>query len=300
MKGWGKNANLCRCSGGEKGLALKREKGLCHLVGTYCSRKDSVFGQCLEKKTNFCCFGSKLARIFQEQGRKQLGIDWGSANSPNCRPLTLDELKSLDFSKFDMEELFDALLSKGKGNMSKSFPHLLAEGEVPAIQREHMTVNTAEKREIKRKAAEEEERKRLAKLEKERLLRIEQENIERARLAKLESDRRERERERLLRIEQQRREQEIVRSAQLQAEAKNRRKALKEKALSDAKSSYTNLAQQRKIVGAAFYNCSNGNDGYMIPYGYPVPPEFYRISNRLSDLRTSIKKLENDIQRGNY
>ena len=137
MKGWGNNTKLCKCSGNERGLALKREKGLCHEVGTYCSHKDPIFGKCLTKTTNFCCFSSKLARIFQEQGRKQLGIGWGSASSPSCQPLTLDQLTKLDFSKFDMDELFDALLSKGKSNMNKTFP-VLKPGEVPAIQQEHM------------------------------------------------------------------------------------------------------------------------------------------------------------------
>ncbi len=159
MKGWGRDLNLSRCSPGEKGLALKREKKLCHLVGTYCHEKDPVFGKCLVKKTNFCCFGSKLARIFQEQARAQLPIGWGDEKSPNCRPLTITELASLDFSKFDMEELFDALLSKGKSNMNKSFPNLPREGEIPAIQKEHMQTSSTEKRDIKRRAEEEKERK---------------------------------------------------------------------------------------------------------------------------------------------
>ena len=72
MKGWGKSVNLCRCSGGEKALALKREKKLCHMVGTYCDKRDPILKNCLVKKTNFCCFDSKLSRIFQEQARKQL------------------------------------------------------------------------------------------------------------------------------------------------------------------------------------------------------------------------------------
>lgn len=139
MKGWGKDINMCRCSGGEKGLAIKREKKLCHSIGTYCHQKEPLSGKCLVKKTNFCCFSSKLARIFHEQGRIQLGIGWGTPSSPNCRPLTLDELTRLDFSKFDMEELFDALLSKGKSNANKQFPHIVP-GEIPAKQKEHMSV----------------------------------------------------------------------------------------------------------------------------------------------------------------
>ena len=135
MKGWGRDVNLCRCSGEERGLALKRERGLCHSVGTYCSKRAPIFRTCLEKKTNFCCFSSKLSRIFQEQGRKQLGINWGTAENPNCRALTLDELTRLDFSKFDMEELFEALLTKGKNNQNKQVTTPKAK-EIPAIQKE--------------------------------------------------------------------------------------------------------------------------------------------------------------------
>ncbi|MDC0864363.1 conjugal transfer protein TraN [Rickettsiaceae bacterium] len=165
MKGWGKNANLCQCSGEEKGLALKRDRGLCHQVGTYCSSRDPVFGKCLEKKTSFCCFSSKLARIFHQEGRKQLGISWGSAEAPDCRPLTLDELKRTDFTKFDMEELFDDLLAKVKPN--KQMP-TLAYNQVPQAQKDHMEINTREKRETKKRLKEEEERLRAEELERKK------------------------------------------------------------------------------------------------------------------------------------
>jgi conjugal transfer mating pair stabilization protein TraN len=135
MKGWGKGI-LSRCSGEEQGLAIKKDRGLCHNVGTYCSKRDPVFRKCLEKKTTHCCFNSKLARVFHQQGRGQLGIGWGSAENPNCAPLTLDQLTKIDFSKFDMEELFDVMLEQGKSNMKKSFP-TLKPGQMPASQRDH-------------------------------------------------------------------------------------------------------------------------------------------------------------------
>lgn len=151
MKGWGHNLKLNRCNGAEKGLALKKDRGNCHRIGTYCSKRDPVFGKCLVKKTSHCCFNSKLARIFHQQGRAQLGISWGSASSPNCRSFTLEELSRIDFSKFDYEELFDDMLNKGKSNVNKSFP-VLKEGEIPPAQIEHMKTNTHEKREIRRRS----------------------------------------------------------------------------------------------------------------------------------------------------
>jgi len=167
-KGWGKDIKLSSCSPEEKGLALKRGKGLCHMVGTYCETRESITKICLVKRTNFCCFNSKLARIFHEQGRSQLNIDWGSSEFPNCRPLTLEELTKLDYSKFDMEELFGAMLAKGKSNMFKTFPSI-APKELPKLQQEHMNTTPAEKRDILKRKAEEEERARRAKEEEKRL-----------------------------------------------------------------------------------------------------------------------------------
>lgn len=167
-KGWGKDIKLSSCSPEEKGLALKRSKGLCHMVGTYCETRESITKICLVKRTNFCCFNSKLARIFHEQGRSQLNIDWGSSEFPNCRPLTLEELTKLDYSKFDMEELFGAMLAKGKSNMFKTFPSITPK-ELPKLQQEHMNTTPAEKRDILKRKAEEEERARRAKEEEKRL-----------------------------------------------------------------------------------------------------------------------------------
>jgi len=167
-KGWGKDMKLSSCSPEEKGLALKRGKGLCHMVGTYCETRESITKTCLVKRTNFCCFNSKLARIFHEQGRSQLNIDWGSSEFPNCRPLTLEELTKLDYSKFDMEELFGAMLAKGKSNMFKTFPSI-APKKLPKLQQEHMNTTLTEKRDILKRKAEEEERARRAKEEEKRL-----------------------------------------------------------------------------------------------------------------------------------
>lgn len=114
MKGWGKDLGLSRCNGEEKALALKRDKGLCHYVGTYCSKRDPIFRACLTKKSTYCCFNSKLARIFQQQGRMQLGMSFGGAESANCQGFTVEELQRIDFSKFNLEELFADLLIKAK------------------------------------------------------------------------------------------------------------------------------------------------------------------------------------------
>ena len=108
VAGWGQDLGLTQCNSTEQRLSLARRAGLCHYVGSYCSKK-SFFG-CISRKESYCCFKSKLARIIHEQGRAQLGMGWGSAKTPQCNGLTLEQLQSLDFSQIDFSEFFaDAL-----------------------------------------------------------------------------------------------------------------------------------------------------------------------------------------------
>ena len=59
---------------------------------------------CIKKAQSYCCFGSMLSRIIQEQGRNQIGLNLGSAESPNCRGLTVEEMQRLDFTQIDFTE----------------------------------------------------------------------------------------------------------------------------------------------------------------------------------------------------
>jgi conjugal transfer mating pair stabilization protein TraN len=59
----------------------------------------------LKTKKSSCCFNSKIARIIIEQGRSQLGMGWGSAQSPDCRGFTPDEMSRLKFDKMDLSEI---------------------------------------------------------------------------------------------------------------------------------------------------------------------------------------------------
>ena len=101
MEGLAISAKLASCNSEEKCLAQKRQDGKCHQIGS----KDKKFGTQTEHV--FCCYPTKLARIVQEQGRKQLHLKWGSPSSPQCRGLSLEELKRIDFSKLDLSEVLD-------------------------------------------------------------------------------------------------------------------------------------------------------------------------------------------------
>lgn len=106
--GWGNDAGLASCSSEEKALGKAKEKLLTVKIGTYCAHK--VLGVCLEKKESYCQFDSKLAQIVQEQGRKgQLGVNFGSTSSPNCRGITIDELQAINFDTLNFANFYSDL-----------------------------------------------------------------------------------------------------------------------------------------------------------------------------------------------
>jgi len=93
--------------------AMLNSSGYCVPVGSYCRKKVTGFG-CVQKAESFCCFNSKLARIFHEQGRSQLksfagSTGFGTPEAPNCRGFTPEEFQSLDFTKIDLAGYMDEL-----------------------------------------------------------------------------------------------------------------------------------------------------------------------------------------------
>ncbi|MCV3418225.1 conjugal transfer protein TraN [Campylobacter lari] len=94
---------LVPCKEDEKKLAKLNKQNRCVEVGEYCSKKIKFIG-CIQHKKTHCCFNSKLARIFNEQGRPQIGRGWGSPKSPDCRGFTPEEFQKLDFSEIDLSE----------------------------------------------------------------------------------------------------------------------------------------------------------------------------------------------------
>ncbi|MBL0702147.1 MAG: conjugal transfer protein TraN [Desulfosarcina sp.] len=108
--------NMEICSGKEVELTQLKEKGLCHYIGQYCSKRLPLIG-CVQHKKTYCCFHSKLGRIINEQGRSQLknfGADggWDSPKNPNCRGFTTDEFQMLNFSLIDLSEWYSDITTK--------------------------------------------------------------------------------------------------------------------------------------------------------------------------------------------
>jgi hypothetical protein len=96
---------LTSCDEESKQLAKLRREGKCIQLGTYCAEKASLLKTCLRKKTVFCCFGNKFAKLLQEQGKRQLGQNFGSPEQPNCRGFSAEELSRIDFSQLDLAEI---------------------------------------------------------------------------------------------------------------------------------------------------------------------------------------------------
>lgn len=101
MEGIAVDIKLASCKSEEQSLAKHRQQGKCHFIGSHKTKIGTV------TEHVYCCFPSKIARVIHEQGRKQLKIKWGKADSPKCQGLTLEQLQKIDFSKIDLSEVID-------------------------------------------------------------------------------------------------------------------------------------------------------------------------------------------------
>lgn len=105
--GWGSDVGLAQCSDEEKALMQAKEKKLTISLGQYCAEK--VLGVCIRKKKAYCTYDSKLARIVQEQGKPQLGMNFGSAKHPDCSAITPEQMQQMDFSNMDFSDFYSDL-----------------------------------------------------------------------------------------------------------------------------------------------------------------------------------------------
>lgn len=103
---------LGSCGPDAKILKQQREKGVCHYAGTYCATK-ALF-VCIEERQIYCCYGSKLARILQEQGRAQLGLAWAEPKKEQCAGFTVDQFSHLDLSRMDFSEVMNDFIEAAK------------------------------------------------------------------------------------------------------------------------------------------------------------------------------------------
>ncbi|NNS09971.1 type-F conjugative transfer system mating-pair stabilization protein TraN [Erwinia sp. JH02] len=111
--GWGNSAGVANCSSEEMAIGKAKAKKVTVLVGEACNHK--VAGICIQKKQVYCVFGGKLARIIQEQGRRdQLHISFGEGDDPNCRGITVPELQAINFDKINFSDFYSDLMDNQK------------------------------------------------------------------------------------------------------------------------------------------------------------------------------------------
>lgn len=102
---------IWECTLEELQLGAKRELKSCTYVGNYCSQ-DTLFG-CIEETNTYCCYNSPLARIVNEGAKPQLGLDYGTPQSPECGGLTIEELTNIDWNQIDLGEWYAILANSG-------------------------------------------------------------------------------------------------------------------------------------------------------------------------------------------
>lgn len=110
--GWGQGIGLAQCNDEEKQLGEDKQNGLCVEVGTKCVAKAPITGSCIKKKKVYCCYNSKLGRIVQQQGRPQIGLNFGSGKNPSCSGLSAEQLQQLNFGEMDFSEAYADIRAK--------------------------------------------------------------------------------------------------------------------------------------------------------------------------------------------
>ena len=181
LKGWGKNLGA-KCTKDEIDLVDKRQKNLCVYVG---KQNKQTMGITTVVKHHYCCFGSLLIKVIQVEGRKQLGINFGSGGRTDCRGLTLAEIMQLDFDKMDFSEFFTDILKKMKipkvgdisSRVNSSLPNVRKYDGNPNNKKNNMTGWNADVKDDSWEADEERrlESEHLARIEAERLAKLEEE-----------------------------------------------------------------------------------------------------------------------------
>ncbi len=108
--GWGQDAGLSACNSDEMAIGKAKAKKITVSIGERCDHQ--VLGACIQKSQVYCVFDGKLARIIQEQGRRdQLGVRFGSGDNPDCRGITVPELQSINFDLINFSDFYEDLMN---------------------------------------------------------------------------------------------------------------------------------------------------------------------------------------------
>ena len=107
--GWGQDINLAHCNDEEKELGKAKSKDLVVYIGKKCTAHYPwpFDNSCSKHEEVYCEFPDEMSYLVETQGRQdQLHIGFGTADSPNCRGITPDELEQIDFDQIDMSRIY--------------------------------------------------------------------------------------------------------------------------------------------------------------------------------------------------
>ena len=132
------------CDAGDQRTAMAKGQRLCHFVGTTCDKKVAGLG-CVKTTEHHVCFNSRLARILNEQGRPQLGRDFGTAIRPDSRGFTIEEMEKLDFTKMDLSEFVADVVKEvaGKGGITAEQAAARAKERIEAMVKGELGITAA-------------------------------------------------------------------------------------------------------------------------------------------------------------
>jgi len=106
---------LMPCSPEETELSTSKEIDATLYLGSYCGKKLRLgFAKiCIRKDRSYCAWPTPLGKVIMTQARPQLGGSFGSAENPNCKGLSINELQSLDWDEIDLTEWAGKLMETG-------------------------------------------------------------------------------------------------------------------------------------------------------------------------------------------
>lgn len=144
LKGIFKNIIGHQCSAQVREVlapAVIKERRCHEVAGWYCVAKYPGTNKCRKWRKAFCCFQSDLARIFQQIAHHQLGISWGTPESPNCAPLDPQTFSRLNFDEPYAQKLLREIVDKVSlganqmaQNANKNLGNVDIEHKVKALQ----------------------------------------------------------------------------------------------------------------------------------------------------------------------
>jgi conjugal transfer mating pair stabilization protein TraN len=107
--------NLASCSQAEQMLILHKGADLSTYKTEICTKR--FLGSCLQHVDIYCSFNSVLARIINDQGKPQLGL-----NTADCSGFTTDQIGQLDFTRIDFSEFAATMLNTATSNLPTNIP----------------------------------------------------------------------------------------------------------------------------------------------------------------------------------